>query len=73
MKTTRREMLRVGLGGLSVVSLSGTIPAFVSKLALAQNRPLSSISDDNILVVVQLTGGVTGAFAYLIVTAARLR
>ena len=35
MKVSRREMLRVGLGGLGVISLGGTVPAFVSKMAFA--------------------------------------
>src|SRR5439155_469723 len=35
MRPTRREMLRVGLGGLGVISLGGTVPTFVSKMAFA--------------------------------------
>jgi uncharacterized protein (DUF1501 family) len=60
MNVSRREMLRVGLGGLSVVSLSGTIPAFMSKFAYADVPSTQPVSNDNILVVVQLSGGNDG-------------
>jgi uncharacterized protein (DUF1501 family) len=53
-------MLRVGLGGLGVVSLGGTMPAFMSKFAMAESVAGSHVSDDNILVVVQLSGGNDG-------------
>ncbi|MEO6437223.1 MAG: DUF1501 domain-containing protein [Tepidisphaeraceae bacterium] len=54
-------MLRVGLGGLGVISLGGTMPAFVSKFAFGGEGPTSSpVSNDNILVVVQLSGGNDG-------------
>ena len=33
MKSTRRELLKVGLGGLGVISLGGTMPAFMSRFA----------------------------------------
>src|SRR3954463_10021336 len=60
MHVTRREMLRVGLGGLGVISLGGTIPAFVSRLAFADTVTGSDTANDNILVVVQLSGGNDG-------------
>src|SRR6476659_2290863 len=60
MKSSRREVLRVGLGGLAIVSLSGTMPAFVSQLAYAETKVGSPVGDDNILVVVQLSGGNDG-------------
>lgn len=67
MRSTRREFLRVGLSGLSVVSLGATVPAFVSKFAFAgpataptTGPTTSSVSGDNILVVVQLSGGNDG-------------
>jgi uncharacterized protein (DUF1501 family) len=60
MQTTRREMLKVGLSGLSLVSIGSTIPAFLTKFAYAESPAASSISDDNILVVVQLSGGNDG-------------
>jgi len=60
MKVSRREMLRVGLGGLGVISLGGTVPAFVSKMAFANEVAGSNVSNDNILVVVQLSGGNDG-------------
>lgn len=60
MKTTRRELLRVGLGGIGVLSLGGTVPMFVQKLAFAESIAGTSVSNDNILVVVQLSGGNDG-------------
>jgi len=60
MNCSRREMLKVGLGGLSVVSLSGTIPAFLAKFAYADQPSTQPVSDDNILVVIQLSGGNDG-------------
>ena len=60
MNTTRRDLLKVGLGGLGVVSLAGTMPAFLSKFAFAESVAGSKTSDDNILVVVQLSGGNDG-------------
>jgi uncharacterized protein (DUF1501 family) len=61
MKTSRRQLLRVGLGALPVISLSGSVPLFVSKFAMAgQAEPPSDLSNDNILVVVQLSGGNDG-------------
>lgn len=59
-QTTRRELLRVGVGGLAAISMSGTIPAFLSKFAYAQTVPTTQVSNDNILVVVQLSGGNDG-------------
>src|SRR5688572_30157282 len=60
---SRRDMLRVGLGGLGAVSLSGSVPAMVSKFALpgsGTRRIGSRVRDDNVLVIVQLTGGNDG-------------
>jgi uncharacterized protein (DUF1501 family) len=61
MKTSRRQLL-VGLSGLSVVSLSGTVPMFVSNFARAAENPVSgtSVPNDNILVVIQMSGGNDG-------------
>jgi uncharacterized protein (DUF1501 family) len=54
-------MLRVGLGGLGMISLGGTMPAFMSKFAYgAPTSGPSAFSKDNILVVVQLSGGNDG-------------
>ena len=60
MKPTRREMLRVGLGGLGAIGLGGTMPAFMSSFAFAKPQAASPLSGDNILVVVQLSGGNDG-------------
>lgn len=62
MNTSRRQLLKVGLTGLSVVSLSGTVPMFVSNFARAAENPTTgtSVSNDNILVVIQMSGGNDG-------------
>src|SRR3954454_6973798 len=60
MKPTRRELLRVGFSGLGVLSLGGTVPMFVQKMAFADAVKGPAVSDDNILVVVQLSGGNDG-------------
>src|SRR5689334_8248064 len=57
---TRREVLQVGMSGLGVVVLGSTVPAFVSKMAFADTGVSSQMSDDNVLVVVQLSGGNDG-------------
>ncbi|HEX8340794.1 MAG TPA: DUF1501 domain-containing protein [Tepidisphaeraceae bacterium] len=58
--TTRRNLLKVGLGSLPVICLGGTMPAFVSRMAMADPATRPSVSNDNILVVVQLSGGNDG-------------
>jgi uncharacterized protein (DUF1501 family) len=50
----------VGTTGLAAISLSGTIPAFLSRFAYAQTVPSTQVSNDNILVVIQLSGGNDG-------------
>src|SRR4051812_33808305 len=60
MTTSRRNLLKVGLGALPVISLSGTMPAFVSQLAFAETAVRPELANDNILVVLQLTGGNDG-------------
>jgi uncharacterized protein (DUF1501 family) len=60
MKQNRRELLKVGLQGLAVVSLSGSMPAFLSKFAFGADAGHAGVSNDNILVVVQLSGGNDG-------------
>jgi len=60
MSVTRREVLQVGMSGLGVVVLGSTVPAFVSKMAFAQSGASAQMSDDNVLVVVQLSGGNDG-------------
>src|SRR5438132_8033654 len=60
MQPTRRDVIRVGLGGLGIVSLAGSVPSFLSQFAFAQTNSGSSVSNDNILVVVQLSGGNDG-------------
>ena len=58
--TSRRELLKVGLGALPVISMAGTMPAFVPQMAFAQQMRRPGQANDNILVVLQLTGGNDG-------------
>src|SRR5438477_9670470 len=60
MNSTRREFLQVGLGGLAAVSIGATVPMLISRMAHAQTGAATTISNDNILVVVQLSGGNDG-------------
>src|SRR3954463_7433889 len=60
MNTSRRDLLKVGLSGLGVLSLGGTVPLFVQKMAFAKSVAGTDVADDNILVVVQLSGGNDG-------------
>src|SRR6185295_4087172 len=60
MKTTRRDLLKVGLGGLGVISIGSSMPAFLSQFAFAEPAKNPSVSNDNILVVIQLSGGNDG-------------
>ncbi len=60
MKPTRRDLLKVGLNALPVVCIGPTLPAFVSRFAHAQTLPSTQVSDDNVLVIVQLSGGNDG-------------
>jgi uncharacterized protein (DUF1501 family) len=60
MNTSRRNLLKVGLGALPVISLAGTMPAFVPQFAFAENAKRPDQPNDNILVVLQLTGGNDG-------------
>ena len=60
MKSSRRDLLKVGLSSAAVVSLSGTLPAFMSQFAYGAPATNPSVSNDNILVVVQLSGGNDG-------------
>src|SRR3954470_8004522 len=59
-QTTRREVLSVGLTGLAAVSVGASVPTFVSKMAFAAPAANPNVSNDNILVVVQLSGGNDG-------------
>ena len=58
--TSRRELLKVGLGALPVISMAGSMPAFVPQMAFAQQMRRPGQANDNILVGLQLTGGNDG-------------
>ncbi len=59
--TSRRDFLRVGLGALPAISLGGTVPLLIPKFAFADGEtPGTPVPKDNILVVVQLSGGNDG-------------
>ncbi|MEM8873937.1 MAG: DUF1501 domain-containing protein [Planctomycetota bacterium] len=57
---SRREFMKVGLGGLGMLSLGGATPLFVPKFAHADQAAGTAIANDNVLVVVQLSGGNDG-------------
>jgi uncharacterized protein (DUF1501 family) len=59
-KTTRREIIRLGLGSSALLACGPTVPLFLARSAhaLAEDRP--SLSKGRILVVVQLDGGNDG-------------
>lgn len=58
MSHTRRDFLKVSLGASTLLSLSPTVPAFLSRSARAAG--LQRNTGDTILVVVQLAGGNDG-------------
>ena len=60
-QTSRRDFLRVGLAGLPAVALGATVPALIPRLAFADGEtPGTPVPKDNILVVLQLSGGNDG-------------
>jgi uncharacterized protein (DUF1501 family) len=60
MNFSRRDFLRTSLAGGSLVSLGGTVPAFLSRTAAAAPAAAIPGAKDSILVVVELTGGNDG-------------
>ncbi len=60
MNTSRRDFLRVGLSGLGVVCLGGSMPLFVPRFAHAATSIGTGVANDNILVVIQMSGGNDG-------------
>ena len=57
---SRRDFLKVGLAGLPAMILGGSLPTLVSKFAFAQDAVGTAVPKDNILVVVQMSGGNDG-------------
>lgn len=60
MKTTRRELLRLGLGGSTLLSCGATVPTFLARSAIAMSDARGPGAAGRILVVVQLDGGNDG-------------
>ena len=58
--TTRRDMLKVGLGALPLISIGSSVPMLVPRFAFAEDKEGTPVPKDNILVVVQLSGGNDG-------------
>lgn len=58
--TSRRQFLQVGLGAIPVICVGSTMPAFISKMAMADTGASAAVSNDNILVIIQLSGGNDG-------------
>lgn len=60
-KTSRRDLLKVGLGALPAITIGGSVPFLVPRFAFADgDTPDTPVPKDNILVVVQLSGGNDG-------------
>jgi uncharacterized protein (DUF1501 family) len=57
---TRRDFLSASVRGLGLLALSSTVPAFVPRIARADQVVGSAVANDNVLVVVQLSGGNDG-------------
>jgi uncharacterized protein (DUF1501 family) len=60
MTTTRRELLRLGLGGSTLLACGPTVPAFLARSAMALADGPDPGGNGRILVVVQLDGGNDG-------------
>ena len=60
MTTTRRELLRLGLGGSTLLACGATVPTFLARSAQALAADPERNRDGRILVVVQLDGGNDG-------------
>jgi uncharacterized protein (DUF1501 family) len=60
MTKTRRELLRLGLGGSTLLACGPTVPTFLARAALALADAPTRDADGRILVVVQLDGGNDG-------------
>jgi uncharacterized protein (DUF1501 family) len=58
--TTRRELLRLGLGGSTLLACGATVPTFLARSAHALADGPGRDDDGRILVVVQLDGGNDG-------------
>lgn len=60
MSTTRRELLRLGLGSSTLLACGSTVPSFLARSALALTTDSSRGNDGRVLVVIQLDGGNDG-------------
>ncbi len=60
MTTNRRELLRLGLGGSTLLACGPTVPTFLARSALALADGPKRDADGRILVVIQLDGGNDG-------------
>lgn len=58
MNTTRRRFLKTALGSSALLSLTSTAPQFLIRSSVAAQAPRES--SENILIVVQLSGGNDG-------------
>ena len=59
--TSRRDLLKVGLGALPAIAIGSSVPYLVPRFAFADGEtPGTPVPKDNILVVVQLSGGNDG-------------
>ena len=63
--TSRRELLKVGLGALPVISMAGTMPAFVPQMAFAQQNPAPAANMSFFVTSSNPKGGNLGGLADL--------
>ena len=59
-KTTRRDLLRLGLGSSTLLACGSTVPTFLAHAATALADDTGKSPDGRILVVIQLDGGNDG-------------
>jgi uncharacterized protein (DUF1501 family) len=60
MHPTRRDFLRLGLGGSTLLACGTSVPTFLARSASALAAAAGSTNKDNILVVLELNGGNDG-------------
>jgi len=60
MKATRRDVLKAGLGSFAALSVGTSVPLLVPRMAMAKTAADAKATRENVLVILQLTGGNDG-------------
>ena len=60
MNTTRRTILKLGLGGSTLLARGASVPTFLARSSLAMDPDRAAASKGRVLVVLQLDGGNDG-------------